>query len=29
MKKWPIALQVYTVRDVAEQDFIGTRRKVK
>ena len=29
MKKWPIALQVYTVRDVAEQDFIGTMRKVK
>lgn len=29
MKKWPVALQVYTVRDVAEQDFAGTMRKVK
>ena len=29
MKKWPIALQVYTVRDAAEQDFAGTMRKVK
>ena len=29
MKKWPIALQVYTVRDVAEQNFAGTMRKVK
>ena len=29
MKKWPIALQVYTVRDAAEADFAGTMRKVK
>ena len=29
MKKWPIALQVYTVRDTAEQDFVGTMRAVK
>ena len=29
MKKFPIALQVYSVRDVAEQDFRGTMEKVK
>lgn len=29
MKKWPIALQVYTVRDDAAADFAGTMRKVK
>ena len=29
MKKHLIALQVYSVRDVAEQDFAGTMRKVK
>ena len=29
MKKWPIALQVYSVRDAAEQDFAGTMRQVK
>lgn len=29
MKKWPIALQVYSVRENAEQDFAGTMRQVK
>lgn len=29
MKVWPIALQVYSVRDVAQQDFEGTMRAVK
>ena len=29
MKKWPIALQVYSVRDAAEADFAGTMRAVK
>ena len=29
MKKWPIALQVYSVRTDAEQDFAGVMRKVK
>lgn len=29
MKKWPIALQVYTVRDYAAADFEGTMRLVK
>ena len=29
MKKHLIALQVYSVRDVAEKDFAGTVRKVK
>ncbi len=29
MKKFPIALQVYSVRDAAEKDFAGTMRKVK
>ena len=29
MKKWFIALQVYSVRDAAEQDFAGTMRRVK
>ena len=29
MKKRVIALQVYSVRDAAEQDFTGTMRKVK
>lgn len=29
MKKWPIALQVYSVRDDAEKDFEGTMRQIK
>jgi len=29
MKKWPIALQVYSVREDAERDFEGTMRKIK
>ncbi len=29
MKKWPIALQVYSVRDAAGEDFVGTMRAVK
>ena len=29
MKKWPIALQVYSVRDDAEKDFAGTMAKIK
>ncbi len=29
MKKFPIALQVYSVRDAAEKDFAGTMRRVK
>lgn len=29
MKKWPIALQVYSVRDEAQADFEGTMRLVK
>lgn len=29
MKKWPIALQLYSVRDAAEADFEGTLRAVK
>ena len=29
MKKLPIALQVYSVRDEAEKDFAGTMKKVK
>ena len=29
MKKWPIALQVYSVRDAAEADFAGTMRELK
>ena len=29
MKKWPIALQVYSVRDDAAADFAGTMEKVK
>ena len=29
MKKFPIALQVYSVRDVAEKDFRGTMEQVK
>ena len=29
MKKWPIALQVYSVRDAASEDFEGTMRRVK
>lgn len=29
MKKWPIALQVYSVREAAAQDFAGTMRAVK
>lgn len=29
MKTLPVALQLYTVRDVAERDFAGTMRKVR
>lgn len=29
MKQWPIAIQVYSVRDQAEQDFAGTMRALK
>ena len=29
MKKWPIALQVYSIRDAATADFEGTMRQVK
>lgn len=29
MKKWPIALQVYSVRDAAAEDFAETMRRVK
>ena len=29
MKNWPIALQVYSVRDYAEKDFAATMREVK
>lgn len=29
MKKWPIALQVYSVREDAQQDFEGTMTQVK
>lgn len=29
MKKWPIALQVYSVRDYAEKDFAAAMREVK
>lgn len=29
MKKWPIALQVYSVRDDAQGDFLETMKKVK
>ena len=29
MKNWPIALQVYSVRDYAEQDFAAAMREVK
>lgn len=29
MKKWPIALQVYSVRDAAANDFEGTMRTIK
>lgn len=29
MKKFPIALQVYSVRDYAQEDFAGTMQKVK
>lgn len=29
MKKWPIALQVYSVRDAATEDFAGTMRALK
>lgn len=29
MKKFPIALQIYSVRDAAEKDFVGTMRQVK
>ena len=29
MKKWPIAIQVYSVREDAERDFIGTMQRLK
>ena len=29
MKKFPVALQVYSVRDAAEKDFAGTMKEVK
>lgn len=29
MKKWPIALQVYSVREDAQRDFAGTMKKVR
>ena len=29
MKQWPIALQVYSVRQDAQADFAGTMRKIK
>lgn len=29
MKKWPIAMQVYSVREDAEKDFAGTMQKLK
>lgn len=29
MKKWPIAIQVYSVRDAAAEDFEGTMRSLK
>ena len=29
MKKWPIAIQVYSVRDEATKDFEGTMRSLK
>ena len=29
MKKWPIALQVYSIRDDAQNDFLGSMKKVK
>ena len=29
MKQWPIAIQVYSVREQAEQDFAGTMRALK
>ena len=29
MKKWPIALQVYSVRDAAAADFAGTMKELK
>lgn len=29
MKKWPIALQVYSVRDNAAADFLGTMKELK
>jgi len=29
MKKYPVALQLYSVRDFCEQDFEGTIKKVK
>lgn len=29
MKKWPVALQVYSVRDVAEKDFAEIMRRVR
>ncbi len=29
MKNWPIALQVYSVREQAEKDFVGTMKQLK
>lgn len=29
MKKWPIAMQVYSIRDVASTDFEGSMRRLK
>lgn len=29
MKKFPVALQLYSVRDDLEKDFIGTLKQVK
>ncbi len=29
MKQWPIAIQVYSVREQAEQDFVGTMKALK
>ena len=29
MKKWPIAIQVYSIREDAERDFIGAMKQIK
>ena len=29
MKKWPIAMQVYSIRDAASADFEGSMRRLK